>query len=129
MSEPPKPITRLAQPIDRHAPRRRNALGHAAGHLCGWTWLVGMVLAMFTPMMVMGDEPWVSAAGLWSWRIFYFVAPLAGLTSILLAIVALVRAAERHLAVAAAVNAIIWSAGGLAFWGWLAVPTFGYLFQ
>ena len=132
MTEPPKPITRLAELIDRSGPRRPNRLASVAGRLCGYTWAAGWLMGMLTLVLVLVGRtsgPLVGQTLYWIWRIFLWTAPLAGLASIVVAIVALTKARAAHLQRSGAILAIVWSCLGLLLWLSIAGTFAGMLLE
>jgi len=98
LTEPPKPITQLAEPIDRAGPRRMNDVG-------GFAVVVTVVAA--------GTIAWAMGTHAQTLTLLSFVFAPAGLV---LGIIGLVRASNRHLRRATAMVAVILSAALLLLW-------------
>jgi hypothetical protein len=98
VAEPPKPITRLAEPIDRSGPRAANDVGGFA--------VVVAVLAAAAVALGFGTREQAFA-------LIGFLFTPAGLV---LGIVALVRASNRHLRRASALVAVILSSILMLMW-------------
>ena len=104
MSEPPKPITRLARPeemIDRSGPRRKNVPGRVSLVMAVLAWAFAACVFLHRDLSPMGGSLFVS-----------LVACVAG-------IIALARAPAEHLGRTAAVVGLILSAACIAGWIWL----------
>ena len=118
MSEPPKPITRLAEPIDRSGPRGRNRLGGAALQVAVWPWPILLYAGVLLDQLFTAHWPDAKAGAVRVFEVLVVVAlPLVLVTAICLAISALVRAANRHLKRGDAIAALV--IAGLVFCSWL----------
>jgi uncharacterized membrane protein len=97
-SEPPKPITQLAVPVDRAGPRGRNALGDRAAVYATLAWAMavgGFVYLLRSPAYL----PYILPTSLASCGLAAVVVALS--------IVALVRAGSRHLDRRTAASALV----------------------
>jgi hypothetical protein len=130
MTEPPKPITRLAEPIDRTGSRGRNRLGDAALRLVIWTWPLAFSISLLAEQVFSGYWPassWV-AHRIAEIMMFWFV-PLCCITAEVMGIVALVKARNRHLRYVEAIMAMAMAAAGIGLWyAWIGRPYLAFLF-
>jgi hypothetical protein len=111
MSEPPKPITKLAQPIDRTGPRGDNPLAP-----------MGLILAVLACVCAGA----LVLAGHSSWGMGFFVSAVAsGVAGFILSLAALRRAVRRHLRLGGAICGLVLCCllGGAAL-AWLARQIF-----
>ena len=109
MTEPPKPITRLAEPIDRTGPRRPNRLGRRSMIWANGIWALLAVVAWLL------DGP-VLAGGLA--MCLLIVCGMYAVTVAVFAIRALMKAADRHLLRNCAAAALLLAVLGIVIAAW-----------
>ena len=112
MAEPPKPITRIAVPIDRSGRRRFNPVGAealACAVVAGLLFLFALVAPSF------GDPRVTFLAAV----VTFVGSPVLIVGGIIIGIVALVKAANGHLGRAAALVAFVLLAAETALWFWM----------